>query len=312
MAQLLLSRNCTVTIAHSRTRDLAAVAARADVLVAAVGRPEMVKGDWVKPGAIVIDVGVNRIAAPERGEGKTRLVGDVAFAEASYTSRRDHARPRRRRADDDRHADVERADGGEARQFGGPETIKGAPRHISRRRLFSAQLASLPIGSQIGDSRGQGVRIGLLAAIVVLASSPALAEPECGNNAQGFDQWLPYMEREAMSAGIRPDVVQSSLANAAYDPDVVSHDRRQGSFQTDVATFAAKRVTNYRVKKGKQMMIAYGEPLQSIEQRYRRAAADPGRDLGARVGVRGGVWHLPDLQRAGDARLRLPALRRVP
>ena len=112
------------------------------------------------------------------------------------------------------------------------------------------------------------MRIGLLAAIVVLASSPALAEPECGNNAQGFDQWLPYMEREAMSAGIRPDVVQSSLANAAYDPDVVSHDRRQGSFQTDVATFAAKRVTNYRVKKGKQMMIAYGEPLQSIEQRF--------------------------------------------
>jgi methylenetetrahydrofolate dehydrogenase (NADP+) / methenyltetrahydrofolate cyclohydrolase len=83
MAQLLLSRNCTVTIAHSRTRDLPDVAAGADVLVAAVGRPEMVKGAWVKPGAIVIDVGVNRIPAPERGEGKTRLVGDVAFAEAA-------------------------------------------------------------------------------------------------------------------------------------------------------------------------------------------------------------------------------------
>ena len=83
MAQLLLSRHCTVTIAHSRTRDLPEVAARADVLVAAVGRPEIIKGDWVKPGAIVIDVGVNRIGAPERGEGKTRLVGDVAFKEAS-------------------------------------------------------------------------------------------------------------------------------------------------------------------------------------------------------------------------------------
>ena len=82
MAQLLLARNCTVTIAHSRTRDLAAVAARADLLVAAVGRPEMVKGGWVKPGAIVIDVGINRIPAPEKGEGKTRLVGDVAYAEA--------------------------------------------------------------------------------------------------------------------------------------------------------------------------------------------------------------------------------------
>jgi methylenetetrahydrofolate dehydrogenase (NADP+)/methenyltetrahydrofolate cyclohydrolase len=83
MAQLLLQRNCTVTIAHSRTRDLPAVARRADVLVAAVGRPEMVRGDWIKPGAIVIDVGINRIPAPERGEGKTRLVGDVAYAEAA-------------------------------------------------------------------------------------------------------------------------------------------------------------------------------------------------------------------------------------
>jgi len=82
MAQLLLARNCTVTIAHSRTRDLPAVARRADILVAAVGRPEMVRGGWVKPGAVVIDVGINRIAAPEKGEGKSRLVGDVAFAEA--------------------------------------------------------------------------------------------------------------------------------------------------------------------------------------------------------------------------------------
>jgi methylenetetrahydrofolate dehydrogenase (NADP+) / methenyltetrahydrofolate cyclohydrolase len=82
MAQLLLQRNCTVTIAHSRTRDLADVARRADILVAAVGRPEVVRGDWIKPGAIVIDVGINRVPAPEKGEGKTRLVGDVAYAEA--------------------------------------------------------------------------------------------------------------------------------------------------------------------------------------------------------------------------------------
>ncbi len=83
MAQLLLNSNATVTIAHSRTKDLATVCARADILVAAVGRPEMVKADWVKPGATVIDVGINRIDAPERGEGKTRLVGDVAFAECA-------------------------------------------------------------------------------------------------------------------------------------------------------------------------------------------------------------------------------------
>ncbi|MEQ9330177.1 bifunctional methylenetetrahydrofolate dehydrogenase/methenyltetrahydrofolate cyclohydrolase FolD [Thalassobaculum sp.] len=83
MAQLLLGANCTVTIAHSRTRDLAAMCRQADILVAAVGRPEMVRGDWIKPGATVIDVGINRVPAPDRGEGKTRLVGDVAFAEAA-------------------------------------------------------------------------------------------------------------------------------------------------------------------------------------------------------------------------------------
>ena len=83
VAQLLLRENCTVTIAHSRSRDLPGLARQADILVAAVGRPNMVKGDWVKPGAIVIDVGINRVPAPEKGEGKTRLVGDVDFAEAA-------------------------------------------------------------------------------------------------------------------------------------------------------------------------------------------------------------------------------------
>jgi methylenetetrahydrofolate dehydrogenase (NADP+)/methenyltetrahydrofolate cyclohydrolase len=80
MGQLLLSQNCTVTIAHSRTRDLPALVRRADIVVAAVGRAEMVRGEWLKPGACVVDVGINRVAADE--PGKTRLVGDVAFAEA--------------------------------------------------------------------------------------------------------------------------------------------------------------------------------------------------------------------------------------
>ena len=79
MAQLLLQKHCTVTIAHSRTRDLAAACRRADILVAAVGRERMVPGDWIKPGATVIDVGINRIDA---GDGKTRLVGDVDFDSA--------------------------------------------------------------------------------------------------------------------------------------------------------------------------------------------------------------------------------------
>ncbi len=82
VAQLLLRENCTVTIAHSRTRDLAAVCRRADILIAAAGQPELVRGDWIKPGATVIDVGVNRLPAPDKGAGKTRLVGDVCFAEA--------------------------------------------------------------------------------------------------------------------------------------------------------------------------------------------------------------------------------------
>ncbi|MCP8940540.1 bifunctional methylenetetrahydrofolate dehydrogenase/methenyltetrahydrofolate cyclohydrolase FolD [Alsobacter sp. SYSU M60028] len=86
MALLLIAESCTVTVAHSRTRDLAAVCRRADILVAAVGRPEMVKADWIKPGAIVIDVGINRVAAPELGEGKTRLVGDVDTKGAMATA----------------------------------------------------------------------------------------------------------------------------------------------------------------------------------------------------------------------------------
>jgi methylenetetrahydrofolate dehydrogenase (NADP+) / methenyltetrahydrofolate cyclohydrolase len=80
MAQLLLKENCTVTLAHSRTRDLASVIHRADIVIAAVGRPEMIKGDWIRPDAVVIDVGINRVPAPEGG--KTLLVGDVATSEA--------------------------------------------------------------------------------------------------------------------------------------------------------------------------------------------------------------------------------------
>ncbi|MEP5632821.1 MAG: bifunctional methylenetetrahydrofolate dehydrogenase/methenyltetrahydrofolate cyclohydrolase FolD [Tateyamaria sp.] len=80
MAQLLLGDSCTVTIAHSRTKDIQAITQAADIVVAAVGRPQMVTGAWIKPGATVIDVGINRIDAPEKGEGKTRLVGDCDYA----------------------------------------------------------------------------------------------------------------------------------------------------------------------------------------------------------------------------------------
>jgi len=82
MGQLLLQDNCTVTIAHSRTADLPAVCKRADILVAAVGRAEMVKADWVKPGATIIDVGITRIPHPDK-PGKSKLLGDVDFAPCS-------------------------------------------------------------------------------------------------------------------------------------------------------------------------------------------------------------------------------------
>ncbi len=91
MAQLLLAESCTVTVAHSRTRDLPALCRTADILVAAVGRSEMVRGDWIKPGATVIDVGINRVPSRDpvkAAEGKTRLVGDVAFAEAAEVAGR--------------------------------------------------------------------------------------------------------------------------------------------------------------------------------------------------------------------------------
>lgn len=86
IAQLMLRENCTISIAHSRTRNLDEICRQADILVAAVGRPEMIKGDWVKPGALVLDVGINRIPAPERGEGRTRLLGDVEYAAASQVA----------------------------------------------------------------------------------------------------------------------------------------------------------------------------------------------------------------------------------
>ena len=86
VAQLLLNENCTVTMAHSRTKDLAGICRWADIVVAAVGVPRMVKADWIKPGALVLDVGINRIDAPEKGEGKTRIVGDVDYPAAKLVA----------------------------------------------------------------------------------------------------------------------------------------------------------------------------------------------------------------------------------
>ena len=119
MVQLLLAKNMTVTVAHSRTKDLAGVVRAADLVVAAVGRPEMVKGDWIKKGAIVIDVGINRIEGEgkkEDGTPKTKLVGDVDFKGAVGHAAAITPGAGRRRPNDHRHADVEHAALGRARR----------------------------------------------------------------------------------------------------------------------------------------------------------------------------------------------------
>ena len=108
-AQLLLAANATVTMAHSRSKDLPGLARRADILVAAIGKPEFVKADWIKPGAIVIDVGINRVDA---GDGKDKLVGDVDYEAAKAGGGRDHACARRGRRDDDCVPDAQYADRG--------------------------------------------------------------------------------------------------------------------------------------------------------------------------------------------------------
>ena len=86
MAQLLLKESCTVTIAHSKTKDLPKICKEADIVVAAVGKPEMVRGEWIKKGAVVIDVGINRVEIKKNGERKTKLVGDVLFSEAEVNA----------------------------------------------------------------------------------------------------------------------------------------------------------------------------------------------------------------------------------
>ncbi len=133
MAQLLLAENATVTIAHSKTVDLAAVCRRADLLVAAIGRPELVRGDWIKPGATVIDVGINRV--PGDG-GKSRIVGDVEFRRSIENRWRDYAGSGRRWPDDNRMLAAEYA----ARRMcaEGVTGTQSLTRPARRRRLYRA------------------------------------------------------------------------------------------------------------------------------------------------------------------------------
>ena len=336
IAQLLLARNCTVTIAHSRTRDLPAVARRADVLVAAVGRPEMVRGDWIKPGAIVIDVGINRVAAPEKGEGKTRLVGDVAYAEAAaragaitpvpggvgrmtvamLMANTLAAAERAARAEPGRRAAARQASAIILRRrfrrrlgptFGSRVRLEATEAGVRRWRKgprsspSSADFATFRACERCAsrDDRAAKARSGCWLAVLresaggstaplcaawsrkraaapaAAALPPAPVAPRAPRRppiaarrrtvsppgSQGFKQ-------EAEIAGLPPAVIDSALSDVAYDPDVIAHDRRQGSFGQDFDKFVAKRVSAYRVRKGRQMLIAYAEPLEKIERRF--------------------------------------------
>ena len=105
------------------------------------------------------------------------------------------------------------------------------------------------------------------------ASAPGVAKraappADCGETPDGFAAWLAGFKQEAEIGGVPPAVIDSALSNVAYDPDVIAHDRRQGSFGQDFDKFVAKRVSAYRVRKGRQMLVAYAEPLEKIERRF--------------------------------------------
>jgi lytic murein transglycosylase len=100
------------------------------------------------------------------------------------------------------------------------------------------------------------------------AAKPAAPPADCGETPDGFSAWLQGFKQEVEIAGLPPAVIDSALSNVAYDPDVISHDRRQGSFGQDFDKFVAKRVSAYRVRKGRQMLLAYAEPLEKIERRF--------------------------------------------
>ncbi len=100
------------------------------------------------------------------------------------------------------------------------------------------------------------------------AAQPTAPPADCGETPGGFSAWLEGFKQEAEIAGLPPAVIDSALSNVVYDPDVIAHDRRQGSFGQDFDKFVAKRVSAYRVRKGRQMLLAYAEPLEKIERRF--------------------------------------------
>ena len=110
--------------------------------------------------------------------------------------------------------------------------------------------------------------LALGAALLAGATAHAAPHPDCSDTQDGFATWLNGFKQQAEVAGVSPSVIDSALTGIDYDPDVIAHDRRQGSFHEDFEKFAAKRVSGYRVRKGRQMLLAYAEPLERIERRF--------------------------------------------
>ena len=139
---------------------------------------------------------------------------------------------------------------------------------------IAAIVASLGVGLNVAAAHAGGSfqpissPLDLFAAPAPRSAAPNAPSVDCGATPAGFSAWLEGFKRDVEVAGMPPAVIESALANASYNPDVIAHDRRQGSFGQDFETFAAKRVTGPRVRKGRQMLIAYAEPLETIERRF--------------------------------------------
>jgi lytic murein transglycosylase len=157
------------------------------------------------------------------------------------------------------------------------EIVVRSVRVVVRAAIAGAALA-LAGGASFAAPSSQPIAAPFPAPMAAPAPPPPTAPPvvvkraappaDCGVTPDGFSAWLAGFKQEAEISGLPPAVIDAALSDAAYDPDVIAHDRRQGSFGQDFETFAAKRVTAYRVRKGRQMLIAYAEPLEKIEKRF--------------------------------------------
>jgi lytic murein transglycosylase len=140
---------------------------------------------------------------------------------------------------------------------------------VLARAVVAGAALAIAAGAAFAASNSQPFATRLAApAPALLVAKPVAPPADCGETPDGFAAWLEGFRQEAEISGLPPTVIESALSNVAYDPDVIAHDRRQGSFGQDFDKFVAKRVSGYRVRKGRQMLVAYAEPLDKIERRF--------------------------------------------